>query len=58
MAGEIGRRQAAGQSNDWLSGALGGGLSGAAAGTSIMPGWGTAIGGVAGSLLGYFGSKK
>ncbi len=31
---------------------LGGAASGAAAGTSVMPGWGTAIGAVAGGILG------
>lgn len=36
---------------DWGN-AGGGALSGAAAGTQIMPGWGTAIGGAAGGLLG------
>ena len=39
-----------------LGNALGGGLSGAAIGTQIMPGWGTAIGAGAGALLGLFGS--
>lgn len=37
------------------NGAISGGASGAAAGTSILPGWGTAIGGVAGAALGAFG---
>lgn len=36
------------------AGAAGGALSGAAVGTSIMPGWGTAIGAVGGGLLGAF----
>lgn len=36
------------------AGALGGAASGAAAGSAFGP-WGTAIGGVAGGLLGYFG---
>ena len=35
---------------------LGGASSGAALGTSIYPGWGTAIGAVAGGAAGYFGS--
>lgn len=34
------------------AGALGGAASGAAVGTQIMPGWGTAIGALAGGLLG------
>lgn len=34
--------------------ALGGAAAGASAGTAIMPGWGTAIGAVAGGLYGYF----
>jgi hypothetical protein len=37
-------------------GALGGAASGAAMGSMIMPGYGTAIGAVAGGLLGAFGS--
>jgi hypothetical protein len=32
-----------------------GAASGAAMGSMIMPGWGTAIGGVAGGLMGAFG---
>jgi len=42
---------------DWSQGgqgALGGGMSGAAIGTSILPGWGTAIGGVVGAGIGLF----
>jgi len=39
-------------------GAMGGAMSGAAMGTQIMPGWGTAIGGVAGGLMGMFGSEE
>lgn len=35
-------------------GIAGGALAGAAAGTSIMPGWGTAIGGIGGGILGAF----
>lgn len=42
---------------DW-GGAAGGAASGAAIGTSIMPGWGTAIGAVGGGLLGLFGGSK
>lgn len=42
------------QANPWES-ALGGALSGAATGTTISPGWGTAIGAIAGGALGYFG---
>ena len=38
--------------------ALSGAASGAAIGTSIMPGWGTAIGAVTGGAMGLFGSKK
>lgn len=38
-----------------LKGAAGGALSGAALGTQIMPGWGTAIGAVGGGLIGLFG---
>ncbi len=38
---------------DWGGGAQGA-MSGAAAGTAIMPGWGTAIGAGAGGLLGLF----
>lgn len=49
-AGEVGR------------GAFGGAVSGASAGTSIMPGWGTLIGGVlglgGGLLSGHFGAKE
>lgn len=38
--------------------AAGGGLAaGAAAGTSIMPGWGTAIGGVVGAVGGFFAGR-
>lgn len=37
-----------------LTGALGGAASGAALGSSIMPGWGTAIGGIGGGLMGLF----
>lgn len=37
---------------------LGGAASGAAAGTSVMPGWGTAIGAVAGGLLGSMGEDE
>jgi hypothetical protein len=33
---------------------LGGAASGAAMGSMIMPGWGTAIGAVGGGLLGMF----
>jgi hypothetical protein len=35
-----------------------GAASGAAAGTTVLPGWGTAIGAVAGAGLGYFGSQQ
>lgn len=37
------------------SGAAQGAAGGAALGTAILPGWGTAIGGVAGGLIGAFG---
>lgn len=37
---------------------LGGAASGAAAGTSIMPGWGTAIGAAAGGLLGSMDNEE
>lgn len=39
-------------------GAAGGAASGAALGSQIMPGWGTAIGAVAGGVMGLFGGKK
>ncbi|WP_020209051.1 YMGG-like glycine zipper-containing protein [Gilvimarinus chinensis] len=38
------------------SGAMTGAASGAMMGTQIMPGWGTAIGAVAGGLLGWLSS--
>lgn len=38
-------------------GAVGGAAAGAGLGTQIMPGWGTAVGAVAGGLLGYMGSR-
>lgn len=41
--------------NNRGAGVLGGAASGAATGTMIMPGWGTAIGAVAGGLLGGMG---
>jgi len=41
-----------------IQGVLGGAFSGAAAGTAIMPGWGTAIGGVLGGIGGFFSSKN
>lgn len=37
------------------AGAAGGAMSGAMAGSQIMPGWGTAIGAIAGGLLGAYG---
>ena len=40
------------------SGALSGAASGAALGSSILPGWGTAIGAVGGGLVGLFSSKN
>ena len=40
-----------------LGGALGGGMAGASIGTQIMPGWGTAIGGIGGALLGLLGAS-
>jgi hypothetical protein len=45
-----------GRSNP-LGGVASGALAGAGMGTSIMPGWGTAIGGVAGGLLGLIGAS-
>jgi hypothetical protein len=39
---------------NWLSGAAGGALTGAALGSSVFPGLGTAAGAVAGGLLGAF----
>ncbi len=39
-----------------LSGGIQGAATGAQVGTMIMPGWGTAIGAVAGGLMGAFGS--
>ena len=41
-----------------VQGAGAGALIGAAAGSMIMPGWGTAIGAVAGGLLGAFSAKS
>lgn len=38
-------------------GAIGGAAAGAGIGTQLMPGWGTAIGAVAGGLLGYAGNR-
>lgn len=65
LAGQIGRAQANGQSNNGFAGAGGGALSGAASGAyvgSVVPGLGTAvgagIGGIAGGLMGYLGSKR
>lgn len=46
-----------GKRNNGMSGAASGAASGALLGTSIMPGWGTAIGAVGGGLAGYFGSQ-
>lgn len=37
-----------------FQGALKGGMRGAQLGTNVMPGWGTAIGGIAGALFGGF----
>lgn len=37
--------------------AVGGALSGAAAGTAVMPGWGTAAGALIGGVGGYLGSR-
>lgn len=39
------------------SGAAAGALSGAAAGTYVLPGWGTAIGGLIGGIGGYLGGR-
>lgn len=49
-------QQGAADSNPW-AGAAGGAMSGAAIGTSIMPGWGTAIGAAGGGLAGGLSSK-
>lgn len=49
-----GTMTAPGVQRNRLGGALGGAASGAAAGTAIMPGWGTAIGAMAGGLMGAF----
>lgn len=46
-----------GKRNNGASGAIGGAAAGASIGTSIMPGWGTAIGAVGGGLAGYFGAQ-
>jgi hypothetical protein len=50
-----GQTSTASGSNNKNTQALGGAASGAAAGTAIFPGWGTAIGGLLGGLGGYFG---
>lgn len=52
-----GRRKGAG-SGSIFGGAASGALGGAAAGSTIMPGWGTAIGGVVGAGLGAFGAAQ
>ena len=44
--------------NSGLAGAGAGALSGAATGTSIMPGWGTLIGALIGGSAGYFSSRS
>ncbi len=46
------------QSKSPGKGALSGAAKGAAVGTAILPGWGTAIGAVAGGVIGFFGGKK
>jgi hypothetical protein len=48
---------AAMQPNPWMN-ALGGAAGGAAMGTQISPGYGTAIGAIAGGLGGYFSDPK
>jgi len=58
LAKYLGQLQGKGKSNNGLSGGLGGAAGGAATGTAILPGWGTAIGGLAGGLMGYFGSRE
>lgn len=44
--------------SDQWRGAASGAASGALLGSEILPGWGTAIGAVAGGALGYFGTPK
>ena len=47
------------QGSSVLTGAIGGAMSGAAAGTAVMPGWGTLIGGIGGAIMGGLaGSHK
>ncbi len=46
-----------GKTSNGAQGALGGATSGAALGTSILPGWGTAIGAVGGGIAGYLGGN-
>jgi outer membrane lipoprotein SlyB len=50
-SGEGGGDQGGGNTDEG-SGMMGGAAQGAAVGTSIMPGWGTAIGAVAGAVMG------
>lgn len=50
-----GTQTTTGQGSNPLMGALGGAGAGAATGTMIMPGWGTAIGAGVGGLMGAFG---
>lgn len=51
-----GLKNGAGTSGNQSAGAVGGAVAGAQMGTSIMPGWGTAIGAVVGGIAGYYSS--
>lgn len=42
---------------EYAKGGIGGAMSGAAAGTAVLPGWGTAVGAVLGGLAGLFGAS-
>lgn len=47
-----------GGGDNGVAGGLSGATSGATIGTSILPGWGTALGALAGGAAGYFGSRS